>query len=85
MPHVEVHTRPLCIWCLRAKLTLRWAGIPFVEHDASTPEQRAALAARTGRKTVPQIFVDGRPIGGSDELAALVRSGGLSRPAGDVG
>lgn len=77
MPRVDVYTRPFCPWCLRAKLILRMRKVPFVEHDASSAEARAMLLERTGRRTVPQIFIGGRPIGGSDELAALARSGEL--------
>ncbi|MCK6548059.1 glutathione S-transferase N-terminal domain-containing protein [Myxococcota bacterium] len=84
MKRVEIYTRAFCVWCLRAKMTLRLRGVPFEEHDASTDEVRAWLVERTGRKTVPQIFVDGRSIGGSDDLAALVKSGELDRLLAEV-
>lgn len=77
MPKIEIYTRPFCIWCLRAKLMLRVRGLRFVEHDASSEEMRAVVLARTGRKTVPQLIVDGRPVGGSDDLAALIARGEL--------
>jgi len=77
MKRVDIHTRSLCIWCWRAKLLLLRKGVPFVEHDASSPEARAALLERTGRRTVPQVFIEGDPVGGFDDLAALARSGRL--------
>ena len=77
MKRVEIYTRTFCIWCWRAKLLLFRKGVRFVEHDATTSEVRHALFARTGRRTVPQVFVEGAGIGGYDELAALDGSGRL--------
>ncbi len=77
MKPIEIYTRPFCIWCIRAKLMLRMRGLPFVEHDASSDVMRAEVVKRTGRKTVPQVLVGGQPIGGSDELAALIKRGEL--------
>jgi len=54
-------------------------GVAFVEHDAphGTPERKAAIERSGGRTSVPQIFIDDRSVGGSDELAALDRAGKL--------
>ena len=77
MKTIEIYTRPFCIWCLRAKLMLRMRGLSFVEHDASSDAARAEVVERTGRKTVPQVLIEGRLVGGSEELAALIRTGEL--------
>jgi glutaredoxin 3 len=69
---VVVYTTRSCPFCVRAKRLLDARGIAYDEvdvgHDAAL---RADLIRRTGRRTVPQIFIDGDPIGGFDELAAL--------------
>jgi glutaredoxin 3 len=69
---VAVYTTRSCPYCVRAKRLLEARGIAYDEidvgHDAAL---RAELVERTGRRTVPQIFIDGDPIGGFDELAAL--------------
>jgi glutaredoxin 3 len=79
MAQVEIYTTPLCPYCWRAKRLLTNKGIAFVEIDLwQQPERRAEMVERAaGRTTVPQLFVDGRAIGGSDELAALEREGQL--------
>ncbi len=72
MARVEVYTTPSCPFCVRAKRLLEARGILYDEIDvAADPELRADLVERTGRRTVPQIFIDGEPIGGFEELAAL--------------
>jgi glutaredoxin 3 len=79
MPEVEIYTTPLCPYCWRAKHLLRSKGVAFVEVDLwRYPERRAEMALRAGgRTTVPQIFISGRAIGGSDELAVLETRGEL--------
>jgi glutaredoxin 3 len=79
MATIEVYTTPLCPYCWRAKRLLATKGIPFVEIDLwREPERRAEMVERAGGgTTVPQIFVDGRALGGSDELAALEATGDL--------
>jgi glutaredoxin 3 len=75
---VDVYTTPCCPYCIYAKRLLEARGIPFREVDvAGDGAGRAELAARTGRRTVPQIFIDGRSIGGFEELAALDAAGEL--------
>ncbi len=79
MAHVLIYTTPLCPYCARAKRLLQAKGVAFEEIDLwQAPERRAEMLARAeGRHTVPQIFIDGRPIGGSDDLAALDAAGQL--------
>ena len=79
MAEIEIYTTPFCPYCARAKRLLDQKGVAFVEIDLwQFPERRAEMIERAGgRRTVPQLFVDGRAIGGSDELAELERSGEL--------
>jgi glutaredoxin 3 len=81
---VEVYTTPSCPFCVRAKRLLDARGIAFREIDVSDDDAlRAEIIERTGRRTVPQIFIDGRSIGGFEELAALDAAGGLARLSSD--
>jgi glutaredoxin 3 len=75
MRNVVVFTTRSCPYCVRAKALLARRGIPFEEVDVgSDPEKRSWLVqASGGRRSVPQIFVDGVCIGGSDELYQLDR------------
>ena len=79
MPHVEMYTKMMCPFCTRAKKLLSDKGVAFVEYDISMggPKRAEMLARAPGRSTVPQIFIDGRHVGGSDDLAALDRAGKL--------
>lgn len=75
---VEIYTGPHCGYCHRAKALLTHKSLAFREFDASTPAGRAAMQARLpAARTVPQIFIDGRHVGGCDDLEALEASGGL--------
>ncbi|HLK10137.1 MAG TPA: glutaredoxin 3 [Candidatus Binatia bacterium] len=80
MARVELYTTGSCPFCVRAKHLLEERGIPYDEVDVGgDPEARVALVVRSGgRRTVPQIFIDGRSIGGFEELAALDAAGGLA-------
>ena len=79
MVRVQIYTTPMCSYCVRAKRLLAARGIPFEETDiADDAELRLDVVRRTGRQTVPQIFIDGRPIGGFEELAALDAAGELA-------
>ena len=72
MVRVAVYTTKSCPFCVRAKRLLEARGIVYEEIDVGDdPTLRADLIQRTGRRTVPQIFIDGEPIGGFEELAAL--------------
>ncbi len=79
MAKVEIYTTMFCGYCARAKRLLDSKGVAYTEIGVDTdPEGRRAMTARAnGRSTVPQIFIDGAHIGGSDELAALERAGKL--------
>jgi glutaredoxin 3 len=78
MKPVKIYTTPICPYCVRAKRLLEKKGVRYEEIDVSGDDQaRADLAQRTGRRTVPQIFIGGHHIGGSDELYALEQQGKL--------
>jgi glutaredoxin 3 len=78
MPKVEVYSKQNCPYCVRAKALLQKKKVPFeeidIEHD---DEKRAWLVQASGQRTVPQIFVDGRPLGGYTDIDALDRQGKL--------
>ena len=86
MAMIEIYTTPLCPYCLRAKRLLNQKGVPFVEIDLwQQPGQREEMMRRAqGRRTVPQIFIDGRGIGGSDDLHALEAAGRLDPLLGNT-
>jgi glutaredoxin 3 len=76
---VEIYTTPVCPYCVRAKRLLQARGIPYDEIDVGSDDAlRVAIVERTGRRTVPQIFIDGRSIGGFDELAEMDAAGELA-------
>jgi glutaredoxin 3 len=69
---IEIYTTPVCGYCRLAKAHLERLGLQFQEIDiARQPERAAEMVARSGRRTVPQIFVDDRPVGGYDDLVRL--------------
>lgn len=79
-PRVEIYTTRFCPYCIAAKRLLKQKDIAFTEYDVTfQPEERAEMTGRAGRRTVPQIFIDDRPIGGCDDLYALEKSGELER------
>jgi glutaredoxin 3 len=80
MAKVEIYTSPFCGYCHRAKALLERRGAAYTEYDVVfDPARREEMQARaTGARTVPQIFINGRPIGGSDQLAALDKAGELA-------
>ena len=80
MAKVEIYTSMLCGYCHAAKRLLKERGAQFVEYDVGCDgEKRAGMTERAGGKTtVPQIFIDGRHVGGCDELYALDRTGELA-------
>lgn len=79
MAKVEIYTKMFCPYCTRAKSLLASKGIAFEEYDISLggPKRVEMLQRANGGSTVPQIFIDDRHVGGSDELAALERGGKL--------
>ena len=79
MAGIEIYTGPFCGFCLRARRLLDSKGVAYDEIDIGRqPARRGEMIARAGGQTsVPQIFIDGKHIGGSDELAALDARGAL--------
>jgi glutaredoxin 3 len=76
---VEVYTTTACPYCVRAKALLKHKGVEFTEIDVTDDaELRAKMVEMAGgRRTVPEIFINGKIIGGYDELRALEDQGGL--------
>lgn len=79
MKTVRIYTSPLCGYCHAAKRLLAGKGVPFSEIDVlGDLEARRAMTMRAGgRRTVPQVFVGDRHVGGYDDLSALERAGRL--------
>lgn len=79
MPVVEIYTSPFCGYCARAKRLLDSKGVAYTEYDvmAEPTKRRDMLARADGRTTVPQIFIDGVGVGGSDDIHALDAAGRL--------
>jgi glutaredoxin 3 len=81
MARVEIYTTTICPYCVRAKALLKRKGAAFEEINIETDDSlRETMMARSGgRRTVPQIFIDDRHVGGCDDLYALDRNGELDR------
>jgi glutaredoxin 3 len=78
MARIEIYTTPFCGYCARAKGLLDQKGAAYEEMDVMMDEKkRAEMRERSKRSTVPQIFINGQHIGGSDELSALEQAGKL--------
>ena len=79
MVKVEIYTKVFCGYCSRAKRLLQSKGVEIEEIDITLGGARRAemLQRAPGRMTVPQIFIDGRHVGGCDDLHALDALGGL--------
>lgn len=83
MANVRIYTTSTCYYCVRAKQLLKSKGVPFEEIDVSGDwEKRRWLVEASGRRTVPQIFIDEQPYGGFTDIAALDRNGELDRVLG---
>ena len=84
MARVEIYSSPFCGYCARAKALLDRKGVGYETIDLyEQPDRRDEMVGRSGgRRTVPQIFIDGEHIGGSDDLHALDRAGGLDPKLG---
>ncbi len=81
MPNVEIYTKRTCGFCHAAKRLLNAKGVSFAEVDILvSPGRRPEMVQRAnGRSTVPQIFIDGKHIGGYDDLAAAESTGALKK------
>lgn len=77
-PKVIIYVTDWCPYCMRARSLLAAKGVVTLEIDVeAVPGAREEMRARSGRDTVPQIFIDERHVGGSDELQALDADGRL--------
>ena len=78
MSKVEIYTKDYCPFCHRAKELLRIKGVPFEEIEITrNPVLEEEMRRRSGRTTVPEIFINGQLIGGCEELFNLDEKGGL--------
>jgi glutaredoxin 3 len=78
MAKVIIYTRPGCGYCARALSVLQQKGADFTElHAGADPALRQEMMDKSGRSTFPQIFVDGKHIGGCDDMMMLERRGEL--------
>lgn len=79
MAKVEIYTKAFCPYCTRALRLLGDKNVAFEEYDITMggPRRAEMIERAGGRTTVPQVFIDGRHIGGSDDMAALERAGKL--------
>lgn len=80
MAEVRIYTTRTCPYCFAAKDLLERKGVRYEEIDVTADQEtRAWLREATGSRTVPQIFIDGRPYGGFTDVAALDQKGELDR------
>lgn len=81
MAKIEIYTTKVCPYCVKAKRLLDAKDVDFTEIDVTgNDEERMALVQKSGgRRTVPQIFIDDKAIGGCDDLYALEESGELDK------
>ncbi|OWK29285.1 glutaredoxin 3 [Sphingomonas dokdonensis] len=86
MAQVEIYTKAWCPYCVRAKQLLASKGVEPTEFDITLGgAKRGEMIDRAGgRTTVPQIFINGRHVGGSDDLAELERAGRLDAMLADA-
>lgn len=79
MAKVEIYTKAFCPYCSRAMRLLGSKGVEPQQYDITMggPQRQEMIQRASGRTTVPQVFIDGKHIGGSDDLAALDARGGL--------
>lgn len=83
MPKVVIYTTNYCPFCARAKALLRTKHVDFEEIDITVDEHlREEVTRLSGRRTVPQIFIDGKSVGGFDDIKELDMSGELDRLLG---
>ena len=79
MQHVLMYSSTVCPYCMRAEMLLKQRGVTEIEKIMidEDPAQRALMMERTGRRTVPQIYIGETHVGGCDELIALDQAGKL--------
>ena len=77
-PKILMYSTDWCGYCARARRLLDAKGAAYEEIDVDlVPGARQEMQSRSGRSTIPQIFINGQPVGGADELQALEAAGGL--------
>jgi len=78
--HVSMYTTAVCPYCVRAERLLESKGVTAIEKIRIDldPDQRALMMQKTGRRTVPQIYIGDTHVGGFDDLYALDQAGGLA-------
>lgn len=81
MPRIVMYCTAVCPYCINAERLLQSKGVTEIEKIRIDlqPELREPMIEKTGRRTVPQIYIDAYHVGGFDDLAALDRSGELAR------
>ena len=80
MPKVVIYTTTSCPYCTRAKAFLRSKNVDFEEIDVSRDERlQEEIIRLSGRRTVPQIFINGKSVGGFDDLKQMDATGDLDR------
>lgn len=80
MATVEMYLKTTCPYCIRAQALLRGKGVKATTYNIDNGgPKRDEMIERSGRMTVPQIFIDGRHVGGCDDLFALERDGRLDQ------
>ena len=78
MPNIEMYSTRFCPYCMAARRLLDAKQVEYTVYDLDRePARRKEMMERSGRHTVPQIFIEGRHIGGFDDMAALDAEGGL--------
>ena len=78
MPKIEMYSSAWCPYCMAAQRLLKSKGVDFTTYSIDgQPGIRSEMMQRAGRTSVPQIFIDGKPMGGFDDIAALDADGRL--------
>lgn len=78
MRNIQIYSSQQCPYCVRAKALLQAKGLPYEEIDVSADiDVMQEMIQRSGNRSVPQIFIDGEPVGGFQELSQLHAEGGL--------
>ena len=80
MAKVRMYSTAVCPYCVRAEMLLKAKGVTEIEKIRVDldPRERVEMMQKTGRRTVPQIYIGDRHVGGYEDLVALDRAGGLA-------
>jgi len=85
MPQITMYSTRFCPYCMRARALLDRKGVAYDDIDINkSATERATMRERSGRTSVPQIFIDDHHVGGCDELHALEREGELDPMLGNT-